>query len=67
MKKKKNSIILFAALSAILVLQGCYTQMESTKKVKVSRRPAYETRTYTYTEPVVNDSLVFLSFTSSIP
>ena len=59
MKKTKNSIILFATLISVLILQGCYTQMETTKKVKVTRRPVHETRAYTYTQPVENDSLVF--------
>jgi len=60
MKKIKNSIILIVALGTVLILQGCYTQMESTKKVRVTRRgPAYETRTYTYTLPAENDSLVY--------
>ena len=58
MKKIKKSIILFTALSTVFVLQGCYTQMESNKKVKVTRRPVYETRAYTYTQQVENDSLV---------
>ena len=59
-KKTKNSILLIAALGAIMILQGCYTQMESTKKVRVTRRtPAYETETYTYTLPAENDSLVY--------
>ncbi|MCK4903925.1 MAG: hypothetical protein KAS35_04470, partial [Candidatus Marinimicrobia bacterium] len=58
MKKIKNSIVLFSVLSAVLVLQGCYTQIASSKKVRV-RRPAYETRSYTYTLPAEIDSLVY--------
>ncbi len=59
MKKIKYSIILITALGTVLILQGCYTQIGSTKKVRVTRRPAYETRTYTYTLPAENDSLVY--------
>ena len=59
MVKIKYSIIVIIVLGTIMLLQGCYTQMESTKKVRVSRRPAYEKRTYTYTIPVENDSLVY--------
>lgn len=58
-KKTKNSISLIAALGAVFILQGCYTQMESTKKVRVSSRPAYDTKTYTYTLPAEIDSLVY--------
>ncbi len=59
MKKIKNSIIIILTIGSILILQGCYTQMESTKKVKVVKQPTYETRTYTYIQPVVDDSLVY--------
>ncbi len=44
MKKIKNLTVLFVAFSTVMILQGCYTQMESTKKVKVTRRPVYKTK-----------------------
>lgn len=58
-KKTKNSISLIAVLGAVFILQGCYTQMESTKKVRVNSRPAYDTKTYTYTLPAEIDSSVY--------
>ncbi len=59
MKKRNNLIILITTLGTILVLQGCYTHMELTKKVRITRRPANETKIYTYTLPSENDSLVY--------
>ncbi len=59
MKKIKYSIIIITTFCTILILQGCYTQVRSTKKVRVSRRPAYKTRTYTYTVPAEDDSLIY--------
>ena len=59
MKKTKNYLRTSILLSVVFVLQGCYTQMETTKKVRVSRRPVVKEKTYTYTYSTQNDSLVY--------